>query len=281
MRYALLILLGAFLFLFSGCRKCDDPCNKECDNYDPCCATSPLTAEFAYYEDVDLSSFPYLKGLKKRIIEADTVLDTSPVLFKAEFEDADEYTWRVGNDPREWSGKEFRLRFRDVPSGTSVPVTLTVRKTNDRICNPDAESEVSFTKNVVVMRPEFSPLIGRFQGIKKSTPSETIIVHFTHYSPDTEPPNLNNMPQIDWLFPNCGGELIELKRLSGYDFMYFNFYDIYYCCFEAQGFAWINENDELEIEFKHFPSNNSNKDSCDWSNEGVMIIDHFKGKRVL
>ncbi|MCC5916534.1 MAG: hypothetical protein JJU02_04320 [Cryomorphaceae bacterium] len=282
MRQALL-LIGFCVIFISGCRKCDDPCNKECDNYDPCCGIEDLSAEFSYYENVSFG--PWLEGIERRIIKADTVLDTSPVLFRADFDEADEYIWTVGNDPREWREREFALRFRDVPSGTSVPVTLTVRKKTDRICDPDAQDEVSFSKNVVVVRPKHSPFSGKYQGRKRNYPDELITVEFKLYNfhpNDPTPIDSNKRPQIDNLFPNCGGKYISVARTNGYNFMYFNFYHDYYCCFEARGFAWVNQFGELEIEFEHYPfTGNSSADSCSWNKSDEMVKDYFKGKRVL
>ena len=130
-----LLFTSAIVVQLSSCEKCDDPCDKRCDNYDPCCGLAPLTAEFKYFEDYQFHPMLEAAGLTKKLIEADTVLDVSPILFRANIEDADEYIWKVGDDDREWNTREFRLSFSNVPSFTSIPITLTVRRKAGKKCS--------------------------------------------------------------------------------------------------------------------------------------------------
>jgi hypothetical protein len=286
MKKHILIITFAFglLLNLSSCKKCDDPCDKRCDNYDPCCGLEPLTADFKYFEDPFFDAMLASAGLKRRLNEADTVLDSSPVLFRANIEDADEYIWKVGNDPREWNTREFRLDFRDVPSFTSIPITLTVRRKAGKKCFPNELEEITVTREMVVVRPMYAPILGKFEGYRKNYPNEKIVVEVASVSTSPFDPDPNLRPQIEWLTPLCGGKnLHEMRRYNGYRFLIFYTHDEarQSCCFRQRGYAWINEDGDLEVEYEYLPYPNPlAADSCKFDVNEALVKDYFIGKRI-
>lgn len=285
MKTLIKLLFATAIFLQLGsCKKCDDPCDKRCDNYDPCCSIQPLTADFKFYEDYLFDDMLTFVGLTKKMHEADTVLDVSLILFRANIEDADEYIWTVGNAPREWNTREFRLNFRDVPSFTSIPITLKVRRKAGKKCYPNEVEEVTLTRELVVVRPMYAPILGKFEGYRKNYPNEKLVVEIASVGSPGGAPNPNLRPQIEWLTPLCGGRYLnKMYRASGYKFLYFYSDDNgrQSCCFRQRGYAWINKAGELEVEYEYlaYPEI-PNPDSCRWVINEPLVKDYFIGKRI-
>jgi len=52
-----LLLFTALLSLlaWSGCKRCDDPTDPECENYDPCYVANPLSPDFSIEEVVGIT----------------------------------------------------------------------------------------------------------------------------------------------------------------------------------------------------------------------------------
>lgn len=85
-----------FVFIFDGCKDCDDPSDPDCKNYDPCHDVKPANADFGIYEYVK-----YVGPSKKIMIygkeESDTVYGGNDIMFKPKHK-YDKVTWFIGSE---------------------------------------------------------------------------------------------------------------------------------------------------------------------------------------
>jgi hypothetical protein len=131
MKYLYSFLLLCLVALScSRCKEeCDDPTNPECPNYvapDPCANSREVSAEFVIEERPNILE-PYW-------VETDTTLNTRRIQFRAKIEDATEYKWYIGSQV--YSSPKVELFFDNTWTGSSIPITLVVRKTPDINCFP-------------------------------------------------------------------------------------------------------------------------------------------------
>ena len=117
------------LLSLTSCRKCDDPCNKECDNYDPCCLVETVSADFRVRPgDRGFTPPPEWCDL----IPTDTFNESS-VRFDVPLGNPENssYEWQIGTETETRTAKGFEISFYDyLQQGnweSSIPVTLTVR----------------------------------------------------------------------------------------------------------------------------------------------------------
>jgi hypothetical protein len=166
-----ILLLIAIPFLNSCCKKCQDPSNSDCENYDPCFSEKPVSASFKIFETTD--SPPELW----KDYETDTIADSA--IFIASLEGA-EYKWIIGAGTYE--GKKLSLEFIGVPDKSNIPVTLIVKKTPNKGCNPNDDGIDTITRNLFIRRtclvlPEVGKSRG-YQGSFTDNPKDTFTMRF-------------------------------------------------------------------------------------------------------
>jgi hypothetical protein len=106
-KFIFISLLGAVLFL-SACRKCDDPQNEECENYDPCYNEQAPSAKFLMKEG-------FLGSGGKFISFADSVMVGYTIWFESELEDPNiTHKWYLGSET--FTGRVTPGRRFDDPS---------------------------------------------------------------------------------------------------------------------------------------------------------------------
>jgi hypothetical protein len=135
----------ALLLSLGSCRKkkCYDPTNRDCENYDPCYGKTRINALFRVR--------PGDNGFKPdgewcNLIPCDT-FNASSVRFDMPLNNPENstYTWQVGNEPTPRTGKAFEVDFSDYLNAGNwekhIPVTLTI-KTPLNGCMTNAEDTV-------------------------------------------------------------------------------------------------------------------------------------------
>lgn len=131
--YKILTYSVLSLFMVFSCKK-DQPEMKEAK--DPCDCASEVSADFEIWEGSSQVPNP-------RQTLTDTVYKDKTVEFRALEEDA-EYTWYIGTDIE--SGQITWKYFPDQWAGSTIPITLVVKKEPNKTCFPDDDGYDSITK---------------------------------------------------------------------------------------------------------------------------------------
>lgn len=196
------IHLFFFLLLaLAGCKSCDreeaiPPIEK------------PLSAAFRFYDQVGGTDAP-INEPGFRMIETDTFYQSKRgtywpirVIYQADDTSADNYSWKVGDDPRTFYNKASALQFSN--PGT-YPVTLKIsRQGKDGKVTSD-----SLTKNFTIIRKETHPLIGKYVGFNVSKPDSLFRIYICYGSAGQWP------WAIDTLFQTGGSSSIVFTGLQG------------------------------------------------------------------
>jgi len=148
--FLILTLLTLSVSFVGSCKKCDDPCNKSCDNYDPCCNIQNVSAQFRVREGD--RGFPPPQAWCD-LLPTDT-FNSSSVRFDIALgnPETSTYTWQIGQEQFPRTQKGFEIDFSDyLRQGnweSSIPITLTV-KTPLNACwaNPD-DTSITLTRNI-------------------------------------------------------------------------------------------------------------------------------------
>lgn len=149
-------------------KKCSDPANPDCENYDPCYGKKPVSAAFKIQEVVQFSTVPEGWGTT---MDTDTIT-TYGVQFTA-LEDADTYRWIIG---RETLATKSVYR-QDFPQGVTYPIQLTVKKKPNLACFPQDDGEDTMTRMMYAGNwMDDSALIGKFKGTV-TNPNDTLTIH--------------------------------------------------------------------------------------------------------
>lgn len=272
------LILVMIIVVLGSCEKCNDPCDIDCDNYDPCCGQSPADARFTIYEPVG-GSLPNegRDGFRVEHAATDTILQYNFALFKANFE-ADYYEWQVGNDPRVWNTREFSLRFASVPVYTPIEIKLKVYKKTDKRCFPSASDTAVFSRKLYTAPADSSRVLGRFEGFLESKPSEPNFFELDIISDNWG----DRRYAIAGITPKCNADQINggLENLDlGYKSFYINTRGTKIgCCNGLTAFGVVNSSRELRMDFGIFPFNPS--DTCEWDViDDPFVNDTFKGTK--
>jgi len=135
-------------------------------NPDPCGQAKRVEAQFTIYEPVG--------DLHPR---TDTILWTSIAHFSAD-EHYDKYEWHIGFDSRIRMDSSFSLRFpaSQVEEGVSIPITFIGSRTPNLMCFPDDDGLDTITRQLVVLSPYNSPVLGSYKGCHLDNPADTFTV---------------------------------------------------------------------------------------------------------
>jgi hypothetical protein len=271
----LALLLISLVLSFSSCKECDDPCNVDCDNYDPCCGQTEADASFKIYEL--LSANPRLdqNGFDGSDLVTDTILSINFARFRANKE-ADYYEWRISNDTRVWNSREFDLRFSSLPPYTPIDVQLKVYKKTDRNCFPNANDTAIFKRNLVTVPLDSSKILGRYDGFVESKPNES-----SFFSIQTFKDAMNQTQfSLSGITPKCSTDTDINLSLAVYP-AYKGFYvqsqgTLFGCCLGLSAFGEVQNRRELTMVFGRFLF--SRMDSCSRDpNNDAYLNDVFIG----
>jgi hypothetical protein len=263
-------------FGLQSCEKCDNPCNAECENYDPCCGKTPASASFKIYEVIGASD-EIRNNFELSDLATDTIVYTNFALFKADSE-ADYYEWSVGNDPRVWNTREFTLRFGK-PHYTPIKVTLKVFKKDDESCFSNVPDTSIFTRSLYTAPKEDSKTLGRYEGRLGREPNRD---NFFELSPVKNRFNETGY-SISGIAPNCSTNKFDnssLKVFVGYRSFYITTAGTKIgCCYGLSASGVVNDQNELTMDLGYYSFENT--DSCSWDVfNDQYITDTFKGKKI-
>lgn len=277
MRNAILIFLAILLGTSAeSCRKCNDPTNPECKNYNPCLGKSAVSADFVF--EVNLDGKWY---------QVEDVYSGDYVRFRA-IQNLSNYTWLIGSETLT-DATFVRTGF---PAGSNVFCTLIGRSNPDNRCFPKDDGVDTITKSIKIWNypgPDFyssfadtvqyqkEPYIGSYYGYKESNPNHKFFVTLSNY----------------WIKNN--GAIERLGRVKGLPYEDLEFdsgprtylvgFVPYIFKFNRQGngekYLWdmhgtgiINKKDSTVVfEFEH-------QDSSDKTNTKPYIKDKFIGKKI-
>ena len=270
------LILLMLIVLLGSCEKCNDPCDIDCDNYDPCCGQSHADASFTIYELLNgLTPTVEREGYTVTPMATDTILRFNTALMKADFA-ADYYEWTIGDDPRTWNTREVALNF-GVQFYMPIPITLKVAKAVDKSCFPDAKDTVTFQRTLVVVPKEDSKVVGRYEGALRSAPSKPNFLQIK----DTVDRYGSLRYGHAGIIPSCN---MPAPTLGHFYVGYRSFYldsrpTSIGCCFGLNGYGKLQQDGSLSMKLVHHPFNPA--DSCIWSFNDADIIDEFSANKTL
>ena len=158
-----------------------------CDDENPCKDINPITADFV---------------IQQRLIDIDSVFSVDTVLLRYDrgihfdvriyFSAAEEnatYQWKVGNDLRTFTQKEFFLDF-DAPYG-EMEVTLVVNKQPNTSCNPTDDGVDTATHKFFLLSDQNFPyrFEGVFTGSHTDSPTDVFDITIVDFGPTPQNPS--------------------------------------------------------------------------------------------
>ncbi|MEL6626649.1 MAG: hypothetical protein AAFQ83_04985 [Bacteroidota bacterium] len=227
MRASILALIGCILCLGISCKRCDDPSDPDCPNYDPCFEVSPISADFdimaqlRYYDSER-------NGFGDTLVSRDTMRVGTRVKFVAP-EGYDTYEWKVGKDPRTFDEPTVSLLFTE-PEGR-VRVQLIVTSERQTNCLSPTERRDTLEKSFTIVPFQTAPIFGRYRGVLDSAPADSFDVSLT-------------LGAFDLLFDNINRGCKAESRLVvdyQYDVMSFGADDLFaFGCDDPNGFMYLD-----------------------------------------
>ena len=172
----------ALLLSLGSCRKkkCYDPTNRDCENYDPCYGKKPINANFIFGE---ILVGPDLINGQSYFICQDTIFMSGGVnrrgfnygirmKFQA-LESSAKYTWKLGSETI--LDNEFERSFGETAPPGVYKATLIVEKTPDAACFPKDDGKDTITKKFTLMPHYQLPIMGVYKVLFEGSKDSTII----------------------------------------------------------------------------------------------------------
>ncbi len=155
----LLIIIASLQY---ACKRCNDPSNPDCKNYDPCYGKTAASADF------DILERNRWKGGSNWIeVKSDTIIYGAFGVFRAkQSPDNDlEYSWKIGFMDKEFTEPEVRLQFMSDVFGQTLPIRLITTKKQEQTCITDPkELRDTVIKYLHITSPMRSRIFGKFEG---------------------------------------------------------------------------------------------------------------------
>jgi hypothetical protein len=176
------LLLLFILLSLSACKK---------QKISPCAGKERPVTDFVIKEHVGSQTFG-----------ADTIYRNNYVTFEA-IGDYDSVRWKIGNDPRKYTQKEFALSFHQVLG--AITVHLKAFKKPDTNCFADDDGVYELTKTFTVLEPfdksslTKSPLIGRYKGYNEGSPQDTFTVRIEYFDNEKYSTSLFGTKNFYWI----------------------------------------------------------------------------------
>ena len=191
LRFIVVLFACISLLTTSACRKCQEPANPDCENYDPCYQLREVKADFKIFESYGAFGATMIEAAADTIIRGDIefVAATEPGITRT-------YEWHIGSDPRVWTTSKVRLGFS---VEGRVPVTLIVRGVPNTKCFPNDNGVDTIVKSFYVINADRVPWLNgnfHFRGADDATPLDTFDMQ-RHF-------NINNYKRDYTNFPTYG-----------------------------------------------------------------------------
>ena len=159
------------IFLMLVCATCK---KNDVPQIDPCLGAKPFTANFIISENPEDS------------VGTDTVLIYSYITFTAPNK-YQVFEWKIGTDPRTFSGNNLNLLFDDVNTqpGELINVQFIGKQFYDPCLPARNGKNDTVSRNFRIIAWKHSPIIGRFEGFFESDKSKKEIIEVRYI--DTVP----------------------------------------------------------------------------------------------
>lgn len=219
---------------------------------DPCDCASEVNADF----DI-LERHTQLAG--SEIIVTDHVLQNSgskQVRFRAKEEDA-EYTWYIGTDVE--TDRETFKNFGTQWIGSTIPITLVVKKEPNTICFPEDDGYDSITKSFDIYDVCHEPYLleGTFRmAAENSTDSIDVKIEFKEYAPWNDCLNAD-ITNFDGEGSTCPGNYFRVSK--SYRYMSMGGTNLNGPCQGLTAYKhWVYLNGTCEMEYYYYKDSEPN-----------------------
>ena len=229
---------------------------------DPCECASEVSADFDILER-------HTQLASSEVIVTDHVVGagSKQVRFRAKEEEA-EYTWYIGTDIE--TDRETFKNFGSQWIGSTIPITLVVKKEPNTICFPEDDGYDSITKTFDIYDVCYEPYLleGTFRmAPENSKDSIDIEIEFNEYPPQNDCLSAD-ITNFDGEGSTCPGNYFRVEK--SYRYMQQSDPTPVGPCQNVVFRAWLHIDGICEMKYKYF------KDS-DISQE---IIKHLFGRKL-
>lgn len=168
----LILILGFGLMIeLSGCKKCQDPTNSDCENYNPCYV----------YQNQGILSYQYIApwGVDT-LFRSDTIYTQGSMVLKLkQTKDVDSVRWRIGAEQRYRTSKVATVDFSQWFDDNAFKVQAIIFYSPNSSCASFKRVD-TLNKNLVMqdrVNPEVSARwVGRYKGYTTDAPSDEFII---------------------------------------------------------------------------------------------------------
>ncbi|WP_107039048.1 hypothetical protein [Brumimicrobium mesophilum] len=239
----ILLLTSVFLLVLFACKKDQLEITKTAD---PCDCASEVSADFDILER-------HSQIANSVLIETDHVFANKQVIFRSSLNDA-EYKWYIGAHIE--TGQEAFKHFTTQWIGSTIPITLVVKKEPNKICFPNDDGYDSITKtfNVYTHCRENYLLEGTFRmASKNSTDSIDIELEFKEYTPWNDCYSVD-ITNFDGVGSICPGNYFRVTK--SYRYLHSAGTATGSCQSLGGGFrAWHHLNGTCEMKYRYYKDN--------------------------
>jgi hypothetical protein len=161
----------ALVLALGSCRKkkCYDPTNRDCENYDPCYGKK--TANFGFTFGSQWGTEEYFLGIKNYVHNKDSLFGNKERLKFTAHSIYDSVKWKLGSEII--TEKSFVRIFRDVPEGYYQCQMIGYRAKQSCIINDDGVDTV--VKRWYMMPIPKLPIIGKFKVLFSGAKDSSIV----------------------------------------------------------------------------------------------------------
>ncbi|MFD2785626.1 hypothetical protein ACFSX6_09165 [Hymenobacter rubripertinctus] len=229
-----LALLGPLLL--AGCRQDKDP------QPNPCAAAQANPLSFRFLENYGTPT-------------PDTAYAKQDITFEGPGAPYTSYEWRVGNDARVFTDRQFSLYFYEKDAG-DYRVRLIARRPPNTKCFPNDDGVDTLTQVLSLVPRSFrkGPIYGKFQGSNTDAPKDTFTIR-VFQGPNYVYPNDPAVAPYDYLHNigrGCQSPYFSIGLTwRGIDFIYGR---IDFRCLEESGRGYLTTRDSIRVEYTQYTS---------------------------
>jgi hypothetical protein len=270
-----LVFCVMLLTAIQSCKDdCENPCNKDCETYNPCNCETPLKADFVMEEKV-----------WDRWFEIGSPLDgVRSIRYTVTTPKYDSCLWILGTETL----RVAQFSRRGYPDKSTIKPMLIVYKSVDARCIGKLRTVDTLVRSFVTADPPLLleekqwPVLGSYKGYKKSNPNKEVIVTIDTIGPTIHTNlwgiHMTNIPYNDYyparhLLRQDGTPQHAISRIPhiGSSSFVSTFEE---GMFEGYG---VLKSDELKIVYSYYKDTLINGI---WDRESPILKDEFIGQRI-
>jgi hypothetical protein len=164
-----------------------------------------------------VAAFVIMETLSDTAFIADTVFRQNLITFKTT-RPYDSVTWKIGNNPNIFTTPKVQLNFGNT-LGT-IDVDFAAKATPNQVCFPDDRGVYIGKKSLTIVEEydttklTISPMVGRYKGAFKETPSDTFTVTINYFDSAKYNPSFTGTKNFYWI-SNIPKGYQDLTSLQG------------------------------------------------------------------